>query len=218
MDKIKIVIVDDHEMVRVGLGHILRGESMFELVGQADTPDKGVEAVKSACPDVVLMDVRFPSGNGIEACREIKSACPELKVLMLTSYSDDDAIMSSIMAGANGYLLKQIAGDELIESIKKVAQGQSLLAPEITGKVMDLVKSYPKERVDVETNILTPKEKHILLLIAKGKTNNEIAQELYLSPKTIKNYVSIILSKLGLSNRANAAAYAVEHRFDLKKY
>ena len=216
MDKIKVVIVDDHEMVRVGLGHILRGESSFELVGQADTPNEGVKVAKAACPDVVLMDVRFPSGNGIEACREIKSACPEVKVLMLTSYSDDDAIMSSIMAGANGYLLKQIASDELIGSIKKVAQGQSLLDPEITGKVMELVKGYPKERV--EKDILAPKEKHILLLIAQGKTNNEIAQELYLSPKTIKNYVSTILSKLGLSNRAEAAAYAVEHRPQLKKY
>ncbi|MBO8170169.1 MAG: response regulator transcription factor [Thermoanaerobacteraceae bacterium] len=210
MEKIKLVVVDDHEMVRVGLGHILRGEPSFEIVGEADSPLKAIEIVEQTCPDVVLMDIRFPEGNGIEACRELKNKCEKLKVLMLTSYSDDEAILSSIMAGASGYLLKQIASDELIDSIKKVARGQSLLDPSITGKVMDLVKKFPRERQ--EKDILTPKEKHILLLIAEGKTNNQIAQEMYLSPKTIKNYVSNILSKLGLSNRAEAAAFAVRNR------
>ncbi len=210
MDRIKVMIVDDHEMVRVGLGYILKDEPGIEVVGEEESPQRAVAEIKEKCPDVVLMDIRFPDGSGVEACRELKDACPSIKVLMLTSYSDDEAILSSIVAGASGYLLKQIASDELIDSIKKVARGQSLLDPAITGRVLELMKNSPQRSHGVD--LLNDKEKQILMLIAAGKTNNEIAAEVFLSPKTIKNYVSSILSKLNLHNRAEAAAFAVEHR------
>ncbi|WP_366922274.1 response regulator transcription factor [Metallumcola ferriviriculae] len=214
MAKIKVMIADDHEMVRLGLSFIIKAQDNFELVGEASDPSEAVKKVKQLKPDVVLMDVRFPDGNGIEACREIMSDSHKVKVLMLSSYSDDEAIVASIMAGASGYVLKQIGKQKLVEAIERVYNGDSMLDPAITGRVLNLLKN-PNQLEQPGLEELNETEKKILIFIAEGKTNKEIAQELFLSYKTIKNYVSNVLAKLGLSNRAEAAAFAVRHRFKL---
>ncbi|MBO8170167.1 MAG: response regulator transcription factor [Thermoanaerobacteraceae bacterium] len=214
MNKIKIMIVDDHEMVRLGLSFIIKAYDNLELVAEAASPGEAVAKAEELQPDVVLMDVRFPEGNGVEACREIKAINKDIKVLMLSSYSEEEAIVSSIVAGASGYVLKQIGKDKLVEAIEKVHAGESILDPSITGRVMELLRN-PEQLEQPGVNELNDTEKKILVLIAEGKTNKEIARELYLSHKTIKNYVSNILSKLGLSNRAEAAAFAVRNRFRL---
>ncbi len=214
MTKIKVMIVDDHEMVRLGLSFIIEAQDNLELVGEAADPKEAVAVAARVKPDVVLMDVRFPEGNGIEACREILADDKSVRVLMLSSYSDDEAIVASIMAGASGYVLKQIGKQKLVEAIERVYHGDSMLDPSITGRVLSLLKN-PDQCEQPGLQELNDTEKKILVLIAEGKTNKEIAEELFLSYKTIKNYVSNILSKLGLSNRAEAAAFAVRHRFKL---
>ncbi len=204
---IKVLIVDDHEVVRMGLSSLLSREVSLEVVGEAGSVNEAVAMAAKCSPDVVVMDIRLPDGSGVEACREIRAHHPETKVIMLTSYADDDAVFSSIMAGAVGYLLKQTRGRELVRTIEAVAAGQSLLDPAVTHKILDKLKGMAVSRADTELSHLSEQERRILALVAEGKTNKQIAELIHLSDKTIKNYISSILSKLNLSRRSQAAAY-----------
>lgn len=210
-DKITILIVDDHEVVRMGLRTLLERHPEFLVVAEASTAAESVVAARQSQPDVVVMDIRLPDGNGVEACREIREERPDTKVIMLTSYADEDAVIGSIMAGASGYLLKQTRGQSLTDAIARVARGESLLDPAVTHKVFERMRRLAEGESD-ELSALSPQEQKILPLIALGKTNKEIAREIFLSSKTVKNYVSSILSKLNLSRRAEAAAFITEHR------
>ena len=204
---LRVLIVDDHEVVREGLRSILNRREGINVVGEAGTVGTAVEEASRLRPDVVIMDVRLPDGSGVEACREIRQENPDTKVIMLTSYADDEAVFASILAGAAGYLLKQTRGHALAEAIEAVAQGGSLLDPAVTHKVLERVRSLGGRRPDDSLASLSDQEQKILLLIAEGKTNKEIAEEIFLSDKTVKNYVSSILSKLNLRRRAEAAAF-----------
>jgi two-component system response regulator DevR len=204
---LRVLIVDDHEVVREGLRSILNRREGISVVGEAGTVGTAVEEAARLRPDVVIMDVRLPDGSGVEACREIRQENPDAKVIMLTSYADDEAVFASILAGAAGYLLKQTRGQALAEAIEAVAQGGSLLDPAVTQKVLERVRSLGGRRPDDSLASLSDQEQKILLLIAEGKTNKEIAEEIFLSDKTVKNYVSSILSKLNLRRRAEAAAF-----------
>ncbi|MCH7579017.1 MAG: response regulator transcription factor [Chloroflexi bacterium] len=205
-DKTRVMIVDDHEVVREGLRSLLRRRQELAVVGEADSVASAIEEARKTEPDVVIMDVRLPDGSGVEACREIRSERPETKVLMLTSYADEEAVFASIMAGAIGYLLKQTSTKTLIEAIDRAMRGESLLDPAVTQRVLERVRSG-KQDEDEELALLSEQEKKILDLIAEGKTNKEIAKEIFLSDKTVKNYVSSILSKLSLRRRSEAAAF-----------
>ncbi len=207
MAKTRILIVDDHEVVREGLRALLSRREGFDVVGQAGSVEQAVAEAARTKPDVIVMDVRLPDGSGIEACREIREERPETKVIMLTSYADDDAVFASILAGAAGYVLKQTRGAALADAIAAVARGESLLDAAVTQKVMDRVRSASQRKADDPLDALTEQEHKILSLIAEGKTNKEIADEVYLSDKTVKNYVSNILSKLNLRRRSEAAAF-----------
>lgn len=207
---IRIMIVDDHEVVRLGLSTLLGKRPNLEVVAQASGAAESVEKARVHNPDVVIMDVRMPDGSGIEACREILAERPDARVIMLTSYADDEAVMAAVMAGASGYILKQIGSGDLIKAIETVAAGGNLLDPQITRKVLDQVKQMAQQQ-GVEAS-LTDQERNVLSLIGEGKTNREIAGVLYLSEKTVRNYVSNILQKLGFSNRAQAAAYAARRK------
>ncbi|MDO8670936.1 MAG: response regulator transcription factor [Dehalococcoidia bacterium] len=209
--EVRILIVDDHDVVRVGLRSLLDGRGSFRVVGEAASASESIEKAAECHPDVVVMDIRLPDGSGIEACREIRSRMPATKVLMLTSYADDEAIFASILAGAAGYVLKQIRSQSLIEAIESIARGESLLDPAVTQRVLDrLRKGLALSQTG--KGVLTEQEERILSLVADGETNREIAQALFLSEGTIKNYVSNILSKLNLSRRAQLAAYVVRER------
>ncbi len=218
MKPIRVVIVDDHEVVRLGLKTLLNRVSDLEVVGEAGSATEAEEVVAATQPDVVIMDIRMPGGSGIEACRVIRSRWPEVKVIMLTSYSDDEAVIGSVMAGASGYVLKQIGTQELVNAIRRVYNGESLLDPTVTGKILERVRSGVTGEGDGPPipggESLTEQEQKILVLIAQGKTNREIANKMYLSEKTVRNYVSNILGKLQLHNRAAAAAWAVRHGLD----
>ena len=203
----KRLLVDDHEVVRRGLRALLSHQPNFEIVGEAGTVAEAIEKAAATAPNVVVMDVRLPDGTGVEACREIRSHNPDTRVIMLTSYSDDKALFDSIMAGADGYLLKQVDSRTLISAIERVGKGGSLLDPAITQTVLEKVKSLISRPPEESDNELTKQEKEVLARIAEGKTNREIGQEIYLSEKTIKNYVSHILDKLDMSRRSEAAAY-----------
>lgn len=208
---IRILIVDDHEVVRMGLRGLLERNTEFTVVGEAGSADEAIEKALEIPVDVIVMDVRMPNGSGIEACRVIREARPDIKVIMLTSYADDEAVFASVMAGASGYVLKQIGSNELVEAIRTVAKGGSLLDPTVTGQLLNRMRNINKPGSGgVEE--LTEHERNILSLIAEGKTNKEIAGELFLSEKTVRNYVSSLLGKLGLSNRTEAAAYAVRRQ------
>jgi len=209
--KIAILVVDDHEVVRMGLRTLLERRPGFLVVGEAGTAAEAIAAARQSQPDVVIMDIRLPDGSGVEACREIRQERPETKVIMLTSYADEEALYGSIMAGASGYLLKQTRGQTLAEAIGQVVRGQSLLDPAVTEKVLQRMRYLASEGRD-EMATLSPQERKILALIAEGKTNKEIAQEVFLSDKTVKNYVSSILNKLNLRRRAEAAAFMAEQR------
>ena len=204
---LRVLIVDDHEVVREGLRSLLNRREGINVVGEAGTVGTAVEEAARLRPDVVIMDVRLPDGSGVEACREIRQENPDAKVIMLTSYADDEAVFASILAGAAGYLLKQTRGQALAEAIEAVADGGSLLDPAVTQKVLERVRSLGGRRPDDSLASLSDQEQKILLLIAEGKTNKEIAEEIFLSDKTVKNYVSSILSKLNLRRRAEAAAF-----------
>ncbi len=205
-DKTRVMIVDDHEVVREGLRSLLRRRQELAVVGEADSVASAIEEARKTEPDVVIMDVRLPDGSGVEACREIRAERPETKVLMLTSYGDEEAVFASIMAGAIGYLLKQTSTKTLVEAIDRAMRGESLLDPAVTQRVLERVRSG-KQDEDEELALLSEQERKILDLIAEGKTNKEIAKEIFLSDKTVKNYVSSILSKLNLRRRSEAAAF-----------
>jgi DNA-binding NarL/FixJ family response regulator len=216
MAKQRIVLVDDHEVVRLGLKSLLEHNPQFEVVGEAGTAKEALEQVGFLRPDVVLMDIRLPGASGIEACEEITRNFPDTRVIMLTSYAEDEMLFSAIRAGASGYVLKQIASDDLIKAIERVGRGEALLDPAVTQRVFQEVRRAVKEEEASAFSNLSAQEKHVLLLVSEGKTNREIAKSLFLGEGTVRNYVSSILSKLGVSNRAEAAAYAVEH--NLKEY
>ncbi|MFQ6019195.1 MAG: response regulator [Dehalococcoidia bacterium] len=209
--QVRILIVDDHEVVRMGLRSLLERRPGFLLVGEAAGMAESIRVAQQSQPDVVIMDIRLPDGNGVEACREIREANPDTKVIMLTSYADDEALFGSIMAGASGYLLKQTRGQALAEAIERVMRGESLLDPSVTDKVLERMRRLAAGETD-ELAALSPQERKILALIAEGRTNKEIAEEVFLSDKTVKNYVSSILSKLNLHRRSEAAAFMAERR------
>ena len=203
---LRIVVVDDHEVVREGIRTLLDRRPGMSVVGEAGTVAQALNVVMREKPDVVVMDVRLPDGNGVEACREIRAELPDTHVLMLTSYADDEAVLNSILAGASAYLLKQTRGQQLADAVEAVARGESLLDPLVTKRVLDQMRQISSGGGE-KLSPLTENENKILLLIAEGKTNREIAAEIFLSDKTVKNYVSSILSKLNVRRRSEAAAY-----------
>jgi two-component system response regulator DevR len=209
---LRLLVVDDHEVVRQGLVALLDRKAGFEVVAQAGSVAEAIDAAKRFEPDLVIMDVRLPDGSGIEACREIRAARPETRVIMLTSYPDEEAVLSAIIAGASGYLLKQIRGRDLTSALEAVGRGESLLDSAVTEKVLERVRRVATGGETDELGGLTSQERKILLLVAEGKTNKEIASEVFLSDKTVKNYVSSILSKLNLQRRAQAAAFVAKHQ------
>jgi DNA-binding NarL/FixJ family response regulator len=202
------MIVDDHEVVREGMRALLNRRPGMVVVAEAGTVAQAVDLALKEKPNVVVMDVRLPDGSGVEACREIRSQLPQTRMIMLTSYADDEAVIGSILAGASAYLLKQTRGQQLADAVEKVASGESLLDPQVTRRVLDQMRDLANDGVAPDKQSqLTENEFKILRLIAEGKTNREIAAEIYLSDKTVKNYVSSILSKLNLRRRSEAAAY-----------
>lgn len=205
--KTGVLLVDDHEVVRVGLRSLLSREPTIEVVGEAGTAADAVAQAARLHPDVIIMDVRLPDRSGVEACREIRSTDPRVQIIMLTSHADEDAVFSSIMAGASGYLLKQVQGREVVRAVETVATGQSLLDPAVTQKVLEKMKRLATGRGAGEISQLSAQEQKVLALVAEGKTNKEIASILRLSDKTVKNYLSHVFEKLGLSRRAEAAAF-----------
>jgi two-component system, NarL family, response regulator DevR len=216
MTKQRILLVDDHEVVRLGLRALLEHNSQFEVIGEAATAKEAIENVGRLHPDIVLMDIRLPGTSGIEACEEIVKTYPDTRVVMLTSYAEDEMLFSAIRAGASGYILKQIVGEDLVHALEAVGRGEALLDPAVTQRVFQEVRRAVKEEEASAFANLSMQERHVLLLVSEGKTNREIAKALFLGEGTVRNYVSSILSKLGVSNRAEAAAYAVEH--NLKEY
>jgi two-component system response regulator DevR len=211
-ESLRLLVVDDHEVVRQGLVALLDRRAGFEVVAQAGTVAESIEQARRYLPDIVVMDVRLPDGSGIEACREIRAELPGTRVIMLTSYPDEEAVMSAIIAGASGYLLKQIRARDLVAALETVGRGESLLDPGVTEKVLERVRRMASGDVTDELSALTAQERKILMLVAEGKTNKEIAGDVFLSDKTVKNYVSSILSKLDLERRAQAAAFVAKHR------
>ncbi len=211
---LRVVVVDDHEVVRQGLVALLARRDGFQVVAEAGTVAESIEAARRHRPDIIVMDVRLPDGSGVEACRDIRAELPETRIIMLTSYPDDEAVLSAIMAGASGYLLKQIRARDLVAALETVGRGESLLDPAVTEKVLERVRKIAAGSFADELSELTAQEQKILLLVAEGKTNKEIAADVFLSDKTVKNYVSSILSKLNLERRAQAAAFVAKHRPD----
>jgi two-component system response regulator DevR len=216
MAKQRIILVDDHEVVRLGLKSLLERHPQFEVVGEAGSVRETMEQVAALEPDVVVMDIRLPGTSGIEACEQIVEKYPNIKVIMLTSYAEDEMLFSAIRAGASGYVLKQIASEELVKAIEAVGRGEALLDPAVTQRVFQEVRRAVREEEASAFAHLSQQEKHVLLLVSEGKTNREIAKNLFLGEGTVRNYVSSILSKLSVNNRAEAAAYAVEH--SLREY
>jgi DNA-binding NarL/FixJ family response regulator len=202
---LKVLLVDDHEVVRAGLRALLDAQDDMTVVGEAGTAEEGVRRVGYDEPDVVVLDVRLPDASGIEACREIRSRFPEVRVLMLTSFADEEALMAAILAGASGYVLKRVKSDELVTDIRRVGAGDSLLDPDMTDRLFERLRSGPKE--DPLLSRLTNQERTIVQHIAEGPTNRQIAEEMFLAEKTVKNYVSNLLAKMGMSRRSEAAAY-----------
>ena len=209
---LRLLLVDDHEVVRQGLAALLARRPAFQVVAEAGTVAEAIAAARRFRPDLVIMDVRLPDGTGIEACRDIRAEMPETRVVMLTSYPDEDAVLAAILAGASGYLLKQIRGRDLVTALESVGRGDSLLDPAVTERVLERVRRVAAGEMADELSSLTSQERKILFLVADGKTNKEIATEVFLSDKTVKNYVSSILSKLDLQRRAQAAAFVAKHQ------
>jgi two-component system, NarL family, response regulator DevR len=206
-ESLRVLLVDDHELVRMGLRTLLSGAAGYLVVGEASSVSEAVSVARTCRPDVVLMDVRLPDGSGVEACREIRSELPNVRVLMLTSFADEDAVFSAIVAGASGYLLKQARADALLDAVRTVGRGGSLLDPAVAQKVLDRVRaSAAAPARDDKLGALSEQERKMLPLIAAGKTNREIAEVLCLSEHTVKAYVSDLLSKLALRRRSEAAA------------
>jgi two-component system, NarL family, response regulator DevR len=211
---LRLLVVDDHEVVRQGLVALLDRRPNFQVVAEAGTVEEALAQAHLHQPDIVIMDVRLPDGSGVEACREIRADLPDTRVVMLTSFPDDEAVLSAIVAGAAGYLLKQIRARDLIAGLEAVGRGESLLDPAVTERVLARVRQIASGEIHDELSGLTPQERKILMLVAEGMTNKEIAAEIFLSDKTVKNYVSSILAKLNLERRAQAAAFVARHRLD----
>jgi two-component system response regulator DevR len=216
MAKKRIMIVDDHEVVRLGLRSLLENYPDFEVVAEAESAKEAIKQVSIYRPDIILMDIRLPGMSGIEACEEIIAKYPSIKIIMLTSYAEDEMLFSSIKAGASGYVLKEFKQGDLIKSIEAVAKGEASLDPAVTQRVFQEVKKALRDEEAAAFSSLSQQERMVLKLVSEGRTNREIAKKLFLGEGTVRNYVSSILSKLGVSNRAEAAAYAVEH--NLKNY
>lgn len=207
----RVLLVDDHEIVRQGLRTLLDDQDDLTVVAEAGSVAEAVQRARTFEPDVVVLDVRLPDGSGVEACREIRAARPDTAVVMLTSFSDDEALFDSIMAGAAGFVLKQVRGVDLVDAVRQVAGGASLLDPAVTAQVLARIRD-PRGSDDPRLARLTPTELRILDLIADGRTNRQIGEHIHLAEKTVKNYVSTILRKLEVSRRAEAAVYRAEHR------
>jgi two-component system, NarL family, response regulator DevR len=205
---IRVFLLDDHELVREGIRSLLEVDEEIEVVGEAATATEAMNRIPLAKPDVAILDVRLEDGNGIEVCRDIRLLMPELICLMLTSYADDEALYASVMAGAAGYVLKQVKARDLIEDVKKVAAGASLMDPRAVARVVERISNPPK--ANPELKALSPQEGRILDLIAEGQTNRQIAQAMFLSEKTVKNYITGLLAKLKMNSRTEAAIYATK--------
>lgn len=216
MSRLRILLVDDHEVVRLGLKSLIERHPDFEVVAEAATETSAVEQALVHEPDIVLMDIRLAGGNGVEACEKITTQLPDTKVIMLTSFAEDEVLFSAIRAGAVGYVLKQVGSTDLIRAIEAAARGEATLDPSLTQRVFSEVRRSIQKEEASAFGELTAQEMQVLALIAEGKTNREIAESLFLSEGTVRNYVSSILSKLEVSNRAEAAAYAIQHH--LKDY
>jgi DNA-binding NarL/FixJ family response regulator len=204
---LRIMLVDDHEVVRQGLRALLEAEEDLDVIAEAGDGAQAIDTARIHEPDVVVMDVRMPDMSGVEACRGIRDMRPETQVIMLTSYSDDEALFNSIMAGAAGFVLKQIRGSDLVDAIRQVGSGQSLLDPSVTKRVLERLRKSKYDDTDPKLARLSPQEDRILDMVGRGLTNRQIAEEIHLSDKTVKNYVSSILSKLEVHRRSEAAAY-----------
>ncbi|MCC5949652.1 MAG: response regulator transcription factor [Nitriliruptoraceae bacterium] len=202
---IRVFLLDDHEVVRRGLKELIDAEDDIEVVGEAGTAGMALAGIGAKEPDVAVLDIRLPDGNGVEVCREVRARNPKIACLMLTSFGDDEALFNAIMAGAAGYLLKDIRGNDLIDAIRRVAAGDSLLDPSVTGKVLERLRKGDEE--DPRLASLSDQERRILAHIAEGLTNRQIAEKMHLAEKTVKNYVSNLLAKLGMQRRTEAAVF-----------
>jgi DNA-binding NarL/FixJ family response regulator len=207
--RIKVFLLDDHEVVRRGLTDLLESEGDIEVIGESGSAAEATRRIPALRPDVAVLDARLPDGSGIDVCREIRSREPGTAALILTSYDDDEALFAAIMAGAAGYVLKQIRGTDLLDAVRRVAAGQSLLDPAVTAQVLDRLRRGPEE--DAALAPLTDQERRILGHIGEGLTNRQIAEQMFLAEKTIKNYVSNLLAKLGMERRTQAAVFAAKH-------
>lgn len=205
MEQIRVFLLDDHELVRRGLSDLLGIETDLEVVGEASSVVEAMTRIPATQPDVAVLDVRLPDGSGVEVCRDIRSLMPDVKCLMLTSFSDDEALFDAIMAGASGYVLKEIRGNDLVDAIRQVAAGKSLLDPSLTQKVLERLRRGNEE--DERLSALSDQERRILELIGEGMTNRQIGEQMHLAEKTVKNYVSSLLAKLGMERRTQAAAF-----------
>jgi two-component system, NarL family, response regulator DevR len=214
MSQIRVFLLDDHEIVRRGLRELLEASGEFDVVGEASTAEEALSRIPATRPEVAVLDVRLPDGDGVEVCREVRSKHPEIACLMLTSFADDEALFDAIMAGAAGYLLKQVRGTDLIDAIRSVAAGQSLLDPSLTQRVLERIRTGAVE--DERISQLTEQELKIFELIGEGLTNRQIAERVHLAEKTVKNYVSNLLMKLGMERRTEAAAFAA--RLDERRH
>ena len=208
-EPIRVFLLDDHEVVRRGLKDLLEADGDIVVVGESGLAQEATRRIPALRPHVAVLDGRLPDGSGIDVCREVRSAHPEIAALILTSYDDDEALFSAIMAGAAGYVLKQIRGNDLVDAVRRVAAGQSLLDPAVTARVLDRLRAGPEE--DKALAPLTDQERRILELIGEGLTNRQIAERMFLAEKTVKNYVSSMLGKLGMERRTQAAVFAVKH-------
>jgi two-component system response regulator DevR len=205
---VRVFLLDDHELVRRGIRDLLEQEPDMEVIGESDSAVEATRRIPALRPDVAILDGRLPDGSGIEVCRDIRSVDPSIRALILTSYDDDEALFAAIMAGAAGYLLKQIRGGDLVDGVRRVAAGQSLLDPAVTQRVIDRVREGPQQPTELAE--LTDQERRFLALVAEGLTNRQVAEQMFLAEKTVKNYVSSILSKLGLERRTQAAAFVAK--------
>jgi DNA-binding NarL/FixJ family response regulator len=203
---IRVFLLDDHEVVRQGVRGLLETEDGIEVVGEAGTVEQALGRIPPTRPDVAVLDVRLPDGDGVEVCRQIRSDHPEIACIMLTSFSDDEALLQAIVAGASGYLLKQIRGTDIVDAVRRAASGESLLDPALSARVVERLRRPPEE--DERLARLTGQERRILMLIADGLTNRQIAAQMHLAEKTVKNYVSNLLAKLGMERRTQAAVFA----------
>jgi two-component system response regulator DevR len=209
-EPIKVFLLDDHEIVRRGIREMLETEGDITVIGESGLAEEAARRIPALRPDVAILDARLPDGSGIDVCREIRSRDPQIAALILTSYDDDEALFSAIMAGAAGYILKQVKGTDFIDTVRRVAAGQSMLDPAVTAQVLERLRSGPKADPSIEQ--LTAQEQRILELIGEGMTNRQIAGTMYLAEKTVKNYVSSMLAKLGLESRTQAAIFAHKHK------